>query len=108
MTATELYELLAVFLSSTGVLGASLSAVLAVMLRRAKRDAERKRAERVSMELQRLEGEELLSGVVLALIRVCGGTSGEPELEAAMQAYSRYLDARRKLRNEIVSSHTIR
>lgn len=108
MTAEDVYELLAVFLSSTGVLGVFLTAVLSVMLRRAKQDAEKKRAERVSLELQRMEGEELLSCVVLALIRVNGGTAGQPELEAALQAYNRYLQERRTFRNSIVSDHTAR
>ena len=68
MTATEAYELLAVFLSSTGVLGAAVSAVLAGMLRRAKKDAEAKRSERIALELQRLEGEERLSEVVFGMV----------------------------------------
>lgn len=98
--------MLAVFLSSTGVLGAALSAVLAVMFRRAKKDADQKRAERISMELQRLEGEELLSEVVLALAHACGNS--DPAVAEALREYSTYLEKRRQLRNEIVSTHTVR
>lgn len=106
MTAAEVYELLALFLSSTGVLGAAVSAVLAGMLRRAKKDAEAKRAERIALELQRLEGEERLSEVVLALAHVCG--SHDPMLENALRAYSRYLEESRAFRNGIISSHAVK
>lgn len=103
---TEIYELLAVFLSSTGVAGAALSAVLAAMLRRARKDAEKKREERISIELQRLEGEERLSEVVLALVHVCG--KDDPQLKDALRSYSKYLEQRRTLRNEILSSYTVK
>ena len=106
MSVTELYELLAVFLSSTGVVGAAFSAVLACMLRRARKDAEQKRKERISMELSRLEGEECLSEVVLALVHVCG--RDDPELKQALHAYSNYLERRRTFRNEIISSYTVK
>ena len=106
MNASELYELLAVFLSSTGAVGAAFSAVLACMLRRARKDAEQKRKERISMELSRLEGEECLSEVVLALVHVCG--RDDPELKQALRAYSAYLERRRTFRNEIISSYTVK
>lgn len=103
----ELYELLTVFLTSTGLLGGTVSAVLAVMLRRARKDAEKKRAERIAMELQRQEGEERLSCVVLALVRLCGDIH-DPELAQAIREYNRYLNARRTLRDEIVSGYTVK
>lgn len=106
MTAGDVYELLAVFLSSTGVLGAMVSAVLACMLRRAKKDADAKRAERIALELQRLEGEERLSEVVLALAHVC--TAKDSTLENALRAYSRYLEESRAFRNGIISNHTVK
>ncbi len=106
MTAGDIYELIAVFVSSTGVVGAALSAVLAAMLRRARKDAEQKRKERISMELSRLEGEECLSEVVLALVHVCG--KDDPELKDALRAYSNYLEHRRTFRNEIISSYTVK
>ena len=106
MTVADWYELLAVFVSSTGVVGAAFSAVLACMLRRARKDAEQKRKERISMELSRLEGEECLSGVVMALVHVCG--KDDPELKQALRAYSAYLDRRRTFRNEIISSYTVK
>jgi len=106
MTIGDIYELLAVFLSSTGLVGAALSAVLACMLRRARKDAEQKRKERISLELSRLEGEECLSEVVLALVHVCGRE--DPELKAALRAYSNYLEHRRTFRNEIISSYTVK
>ncbi len=109
MTASEIYEVLAIFLSSTGALGAALSALLAVMLRRARQDAEKKRSERISLELQRMEGEERLSEVVLALVRVCGPAGAtDPELTAALQSYSQYLEARKTLRNQILSNYTVK
>lgn len=106
MTAGDLYELLAVFVSSTGAIGAAVSAVLAFMLRRARKDAEQKRKERISIELSRLEGEECLSEVVLALVHVCG--KDDPELKDALHTYSKYLEHRRTFRNEIISSYTVK
>ena len=106
MTISEVYELLAVFLTSTGVLGVAVSAVLAYMLRSAKKDAEAKRAERIAMELQRLEGEERLSEVVLALAHIC--TAKDTAVENALRAYGKYLEQSRAFRNGIISSHTVK
>lgn len=106
MSVAELGELIAVFLSSAGVLGAGLTGVLRVMLRRAKQDAEKQRAERISVELQRMEGEERLSEVVLALVRASREDS--PELREATRAYGDYLEKRRRLRDEILSRYTVK
>lgn len=106
MTAGDVYELLAVFASSTGAVGTAVGAVLACMLRRARKDAEQKRKERISMELSRLEGEECLSEVVLALVHVCG--KDDPQLKDALRAYSKHLEHRRQFRNEIISSYTVK
>ncbi len=103
MTA-DFYELLAVFCSSAGILGTAVSAVLVWMLGRAKKDAEQKRKERISMELYRIEGEELLSVLVLALVRSCG--EGDPATEAAAKAYEEHLEKRKHFRNQLLSSHT--
>lgn len=105
----SVYELLAVFLSSTGVLGIGVSAVLAYLLRRAKKDAEQKHAERIQLELQRLEGEELLSAVVSALAeRVLAKNAGEDEqLEQALRAYAEYLTRTRRSRDEMLSRYMV-
>ena len=105
MALTELGELVVVILSSSGVLGAGLTAVLGLMLRKARRDAEQKRAERISLELQRLEGEERLSDVVLALVRAKGEDT--EELLAALDAYGKYMEKQRELRNQILSHYTV-
>ncbi|MCH5183843.1 MAG: hypothetical protein J1E00_06680 [Oscillospiraceae bacterium] len=99
------YGLLAVFLSSTGVLGLGLSAVLAYLLRRAKQDAEQKHAERIKLELQRLEGEELLSAIVLLLAKKAGE---DEKLGQAMQAYGEYLKRTRRSRDEMLSQYTVK
>lgn len=100
----SVYELLAVFLSSTGVLGIGVSAVLAYLLRRAKKDAEQKHAERIQLELQRLEGEELLSAVVLALAKKAGE---DERLEQALHAYAEYLTRTRRSRDEMLSRYMV-
>lgn len=104
------YGLLAAFLSSTGVLGIGVSAVLAYLLRRAKKDAEEKHAERIKLELQRLEGEELLSAVVSALAkRALAEQAGEDEkLTRALQAYGEYLTRTRRSRDEMLSRYTVK
>ena len=100
----ELYELLAVFFSSAGVLGTTVSAVLVWMLRRAKKDAEEKRRERIALELYRLEGEELLSALVLALVRA--GNTADPDLETAAKAYEQHWEKRKHFCNEFITNHT--
>ncbi len=107
MNMADLYELLTALLTSAGLLGGTVGTVLAVMLKRARRDAEKKHAERIAMELQRQEGEERLSRVVLALARLCGDLH-DAELTQALQEYNRYLDERRILRDEIVSGYTVK
>lgn len=103
------YGLLAAFLSSTGVLGLGVSAVLAYLLRRAKKDAEQKHAERIKLELQRLEGEELLSAVVSALAKRALAERGEDEkLSQALQAYGDYLKRTRRSRDEMLSRYTVK
>lgn len=99
------YELLAVFLSSTGLFGLGFSAVLAYLLRRAKSDAEQKHAERIKLELQRLEGEELLSAVVLALANRVGT---DEALEQALHAYAEHLQNTRRSRDEMLSRYTVK
>ena len=99
------YELLAVFLSSTGLLGIGVSAVLACLLRRAGKDAERKHAERIKLELQRLEGEERLSEVVLALAK---RVPGDQSLNEALRGYSDYLARTRHARDEMLSRYTVK
>lgn len=103
------YGLLAAFLSSTGVLGIGVSSVLAYLLRRAKKDAEQKHAERIKLELQRLEGEELLSAVVSALAKRALAEQGEDEkLNQALQAYGDYLKRTRRSRDEMLSRYTVK
>ena len=102
MTA-EFYELLAVVCSSAGILGTVVSAVLVWMLTKAKKDAEEKRKERIAMELFRLEGEELLSTLVLALVRACGQC--DPTTETAAKAYEAHLEKRKHFRNQLLSTH---
>lgn len=105
MSAADFGELLVMLLSSSGVLGAGLTAVLGVMLKKARRDAEQKRAERIAVELQRLEGEERLSAVVLALVRAKGENTDE--LQDALDDYERYLEKRRELRDKIIGNYTV-
>lgn len=120
------YELIAVFVSSTGVLGLGVSAVLAFLLRRAKSDAEQKHAERIQLELQRLEGEEKLSAVVNALASVAlakhvpgekayDGTYDaasddalDTALDAALRDYREYLTLTRRARDEMLSRYTVK
>ena len=105
MSTSDFGELLVMLLSSSGVLGAGLTAVLGVMLKKARRDAEQKRAERIAVELQRLEGEERLSAVVLALVRAKGEST--KELQDALDEYEAYLEKRRELRDKIFSNYTV-
>ncbi len=104
-------DLLGVAAASAGVLGAVVSGVLAYLLHRAAGDAARKHAERIQLELERLEGEELESAVLLALAdRVTAympaGSPDDDALAQALRAYSEHLVNTRHTRNELLSRYT--
>lgn len=107
-----LLDLFGVIAASTGLLGATVSGVLAFLLHRAAGDAERKHAERIRLELERLEGEELQSAVLLALAdRVTAYMPGAPDSDAltqALRAYSDHLAETRHTRNELLSRYTVK
>lgn len=101
-------ELLPVILTSAGMTGGLFSAVLTLALNKAKRDAEKKRAERLKLELLRLEGEERLSELMFALLRHSRNDEHASELCDAERAYTEYLEKSRHLKNEIISEYTAR
>lgn len=99
-------ELLPVILSSATLSGSILAAMISFAIKKAKNDAETKRMERLSLEMQRLEGEEKLSRLLFALIRYARGSKNDHELETAMEAYTLHLEESNRLKNEIITKHT--
>ncbi len=101
-------ELLPVILTSAGVTGGVFSAFLTLALNKAKRDAEKKREERLKLELLRLEGEERLSKLMFALLHHSRSRESSQELLDAERAYTEYLEKSQHLKNEIISEYTSR
>ncbi len=98
-------ELLPVILTSAGVTGGVFSAVISLAVNKAKRDAAKKREERLKLELLRLEGEERLSKLMFALLRSRSFENDE-ELLKAERAYTEYLEKSQHLKNEIITEYT--
>ncbi|MBQ8896014.1 MAG: hypothetical protein IJY88_04400 [Clostridia bacterium] len=109
MSAIELIcELLPVILASAGLSGGVFTGLLRLALNKAKRDADKKREERLKLELLRLEGEERQSKLFFALLRHLRTGDGEQELAEAEHAYTQYIEKSLKLKNEIISEYTSR
>lgn len=99
-------EIITAVLSSAGLTGSLFAAIISIAIKRAKKDAERKREERLRLEILRLEGEEKLSALLFAILRGIRGMGSEKELSDAEEAYRAYLEKSRKLKNEIIGENT--
>ena len=103
-----LFEVLPIILSSAGITGSLVAAITVHAIKKAKTDAERKREERLNLEILRLEGEEKLSELIFAIVRrLCDNGSVE-ELLDTMHAYTEHIEKSRQLKNSIIGSHTTR
>ncbi len=96
-------DLLPIILSSAGVTGSLFAAVTVYAIKKAKHDAERKREERLKLEIMRLEGEEKLSALIFAMVRHLSGSGNEKELNETMQAYTEHIENSRQLKNNIIA-----
>ncbi len=103
---TAFGEMLTVILSSAGLTGSLFAAIIRIAIKKAKDDAERKREERLRLEILRLEGEEKLSSLIFALLRHSRGSGSEKELDDAEKAYLEHLENSNRLKNEIIGLHT--
>lgn len=101
-------ELLIVVFSSAGVLGTIIATLLGIILKQTKSVAERKRQERVLFELQRLDGEEKMSQLILSLLKFSKGLCEMDELDTAERNYVLYLEKNRERKNEILTEHIIK
>ncbi len=101
-----LEEILTLILPSAGLTSGIFAIVLTAALKRAKRDADHKREERLRLEILRLEGEERVRELLLAMLRYVRGIGNEIELDIAEKAYLEYLESCIALKNEIIGTHT--
>ena len=108
MTSEILYELLIVGFSSAGLLGMMIAALLSVVLKKTKAVAEKRRRERILLELQRLEGEEKLSRLILLLLKFSKGLCEMDELDEAEKGYIVYLEKNSERKNEMLSEYIVR
>ncbi|HAN21978.1 MAG: hypothetical protein A2Y15_05620 [Clostridiales bacterium GWF2_36_10] len=108
MGIETIYELLIVSLSSAGILGTVIASLLSIVLKQTKALAEKRRKERILLELQRLEGEEKLSQLILLLIKFSKGLCEMDELDNAEKCYVLYLDKNREQKNEILTEYIIK
>lgn len=99
-------EIITAVLSSAGLTGSLFAAIVTVVVKKVKKDADLKREERMKLEILRLEGEERLSSLLFALLRYTRGLENEAELLDAEKAYLDYLESCNKLKNEIIGNHT--
>lgn len=106
MSFELLAELLPVILSSAGLTGSLFAAVTVYAIKKAKKDAELKREERLKLEILRLEGEEKLSALIFALIRTLHGNGDEKELNDTVRAYTEHINKSNELKNLIITNHT--
>ena len=80
------------FLLSVGVTGSVTALLLKRLMTQAEREAEKRRDVRYRQELLRLEGEDCLAGLILAVAEYCrGGRIDEDELIEYEQKYKIYL-----------------
>ena len=103
-----LSEFAALALSSAGLVGALLTSLLGILLKRAKSEAIRRRGERLKLDIMRLDGEEKLSELIYAMVRQSRGCGSAAELDEAFRAYGEYLETARRMKNEILSFYTIK
>ncbi len=101
-----LIEMIPLILSSAGISGSLLAAIMTFAIKRARSDAENKREERLKLEILRLEGDEKMSALLFAMLRNARGVENERELDEAEKAYTEYLENCSRLKNEIISNHT--
>ena len=106
MSFELLSELLPIILSSAGITGSLFTAITVFAIKKAKKDAEQKREERLKLEILRLEGEEKLSSLIFALLRAYNGKGDEQELNETIHAYTQHLEKSRNLKNLIITNHT--
>lgn len=80
------------FLLSAGIMGSAFAFFLRRLAAGAEREAERRRAVKYRSELLRLEGEDCLAALILAVAEYCrGGRIGEEELAGFEEKYKVYL-----------------
>lgn len=80
------------FLLSIGITSSVTALLLKRLLSHAEREADKRRDVRYRQELLRLEGEDCLAGLILAVADYCrGGRIGEAELIEHEQKYKSYL-----------------
>ncbi len=106
MSFELLAELLPIILSSAGVTGSLFAAITVYAIKKAKKDAEQKREERLKLEILRLEGDEKLSSLIFALIRTLNGNGDSHELDEAIRAYTEHINKSNALKNLIITNHT--
>ena len=105
MSLELLAELLPIILSSAGATGSLFAAITVYAIKKAKKDADIKRQERLQLEILRLEGDEKLSALIFALIRSINGNGDEKELNDTIHAYTEHINKSNALKNLIITTH---
>ena len=93
------------FLLSVGITGSVTALILKRLITNAEREADRRRDLRYRQELIRLEGEDCLAGLILALAEYCrDGRINEADLIEYEQKYKEYLAKSRAFSAELYAS----
>lgn len=106
MSFELLTELVPIILSSAGATGGLFAAITVFAIKKAKKDADLKREERLKLEILRLEGEEKLSALIFALLRKLNGAGNDKELDETIHAYTLHIERSNALKNLIITNHT--
>jgi hypothetical protein len=101
-----LSEIFPIVFSSVGISGSFFAAIITVAIKKAKKDAEEKRAERLRLEILRLESEEKMSKLLFAMLKHSRGCDNERELDDAEEAYIEHLENSSRIKNEIIGLYT--
>ncbi|MEG1742874.1 MAG: hypothetical protein RR246_01775 [Clostridia bacterium] len=85
-------EALIIACSSTGLIGTIIAALFSKIMKNAKLDAEKRRAERLEAELIRNEYEEISGRLLLTISRFCRDLADETELYKAENEYAEFVN----------------
>ena len=95
-----LVEAAIIALSSAGVFGAVIAALISKAFKNARADADRRRDERYESEMMRSEFEELSGELLLTLARNQRGLAGNEELREAEERFAEFSDKMKRLNRQ--------
>lgn len=103
MVLESIVECAAAVLSAGGIVSMFICTLMMKALSKARDEATRRKDERNRYELLRMEGEERIASLLLAVSRYTRGRCGESELDEAEKAYLEHIKKSNEIRMRILS-----